>query len=177
MKNYFSKIFKTHKRQPKVANATSQGLKAKGQGQVSPNKNAACNNPTTVNVVSAPAQKPVLHKQLDDICAFLARYLHCSHHQRDLLALWILHSHCFSAFDFTPYLSLHSTKIQSGKTRCLQLLSLLCPHPALTASFATNNLSSRIHYSQHRPTFLLDECQATLGSRGSLGGVFRRRTQ
>ena len=35
----------------------------------------------------------------------------------------------------------------------------------LTASFATNNLSSRIHYSQQRPTFLLDESAATVGSR------------
>jgi len=111
------------------------------------------------------APPPSAVSSLDDVLKFLARYLHCSDHQRNLLALWVLHSHCFAAADFTPYLSIYSDKIQSGKTRCLQLLSLLCPNPALTASFATNNLSSRIHYSQQRPTFLLDQCHATVGSR------------
>jgi hypothetical protein len=104
-------------------------------------------------------------KNLDDITAFLSRYLYCTEHQCTLLALWILHTHCFSAAEVTPYLSIQSDMEQSGKTRSLQLLSLLCPNPALTASFATSSLSSRIHYSEQRPTFLLDECHATIGSR------------
>src|SRR5215510_12236749 len=167
-KNYLSKIFKTRKRQPKTA--SSQGPKANGQGLGLPNINAPCNNATTARDVSGSNQNrvappPSAVSSLDDVLKFLARYLHCSDHQRNLLALWVLHSHCFSALDVTPYLSIYSDKIQSGKTRCLQLLSLLCPNPALTASFATNNLSSRIHYSQQRPTFLLDQCHATLGSR------------
>jgi hypothetical protein len=43
----------------------------------------------------APARRPQL--QLDDVIAFLSRYLHCTEHQRTLLALWILHTHCPSA--------------------------------------------------------------------------------
>src|SRR5256714_748369 len=70
-----------------------------------------------------------------------------------------------SAAEVPPYLSIQSAVEQSGKTLSLQLLSLLCPNPALTANFATSTLSSRIHYSEQRPTFLLDECHATLGSR------------
>jgi Protein of unknown function (DUF3631) len=110
-----------------------------------------------------PATKPQL--KLDDVTTFLSRYLYCTEHQRTLLALWILHTHCFSAAEVTPYLSIQSAIEQSGKTLSLQLLGLLCPNPALTANFATNNLSSRIHYSEQRPTFLLDECHATIGSR------------
>src|SRR5437588_11230740 len=110
-----------------------------------------------------PAPRPQL--QLDDVIAFLARYLYCTEHQRTLIALWILHAHCFSAAEVTPYLSIQSALEQSGITLSLQLLSLLCPNPALTANFATSTLSTRIHYSEQRPTFLLDECHATLGSR------------
>src|SRR5258708_22162709 len=111
----------------------------------------------------APAPRPQL--KLDDVITLLSRYLYCTEPQRTLIALWILHAHCFSAAEVTPYLSIQSALEQSGKTLSLQLLSLLCPNPALTANFATSTLSSRIHYSQQRPTFLLDECHATLGSR------------
>src|SRR2546423_386923 len=110
-----------------------------------------------------PAPRPQL--KLDDVIAFLSRYLYCTEHQRTLIALWILHAHCFSAAEVTPYLSIQSAMEQSGNTLSLQLLSLLCPNPALTAHSAASSLSSRIHYSQQRPTFLLDECHATLGSR------------
>src|SRR5215470_17795917 len=72
-------------------------------------------------------------KSLDDVLTFLARYLYCTDHQRTLIALWILHAHCFSAAEVTPYLSIQSAMEQSGKTLSLQLLSLLCPNPALTA--------------------------------------------
>jgi hypothetical protein len=117
---------------------------------------------TPIEKADSPPKPKV---KLDDIIAFLSRYLYCTEHQRTLLALWILHTHCFSAAEVTPYLSIQSAMEQSGKTRNLQLLSLLCLNPALTASFATNSLSSRIHYSEQRPTFLLDECHATIGSR------------
>src|SRR5947207_10610127 len=120
----------------------------------------------------APAPKPQL--KLDDIITFLARYLYCTEHQRTLIALWVLHAHCFSAAEVTPYLSIQSALEQSGKTLSLQLLGLLCPNPALTANFATSSLSSRIHYSEQRPTFLLDECHATLGSRNRSKNPFLR---
>src|SRR5205809_6395141 len=91
----------------------------------------------------APVPRPQL--KLDDVIAFLARYLYCTEHQRTLIALWVLHAHCFSAAEVTPYLSIQSALEQSGKTLSLQLLSLLCPNPALTANFAASTLSSRIH--------------------------------
>src|SRR5437763_17136430 len=112
-------------------------------------------SPTPPAPANQPAPAPGPQLILDDIIAFLARYLYCTEHQRTLIALWVLHAHCFSAAEVTPYLSIQSAIEQSGKTLSLQLLSLLCPHPALTANFATSTLSSRIHYSQQRPTFLL----------------------
>ena len=101
---------------------------------------------------------------LEEISAFLDRYLHCSAHQRTVLALWVLHNYCFYAADVTPYLSIQSAHKQSGKTLCLRLLSVLCEDPALTAGFTLSNLARRMKLDP--PTaLLLDECQATLGAR------------
>ncbi|HEY6968851.1 MAG TPA: hypothetical protein VJA94_06595 [Candidatus Angelobacter sp.] len=68
-------------------------------------------------------------RMLDDICTFLARYLHCSPEQRTVLALWVLHTHSFAAARATPYLAIQSARKLSGKSLCLRLLSLLSAHP------------------------------------------------
>lgn len=105
-------------------------------------------------------------KMLDDVCAFLGRYLQCSPHQRTVLALWILHTYCFGAARSTPYLAIQSSRRLSGKTLCLRLLGLLCANPALTSGYTASALVKRIHSSPGQvPTFLLDESPATLGSR------------
>ena len=130
--------------------------------------------PVAVTPVPQPAPapepepcKPTKHsKLLDDLCAFLARYLHCSPHQRTVLALWILHTHCFAAARSTPYLAIQSHRRLSGKSLCLRLLSLLCSHPALTSGYTASALVKRIHSSPNElPTFLLDQSSATVGTR------------
>ncbi|HEY6351635.1 MAG TPA: hypothetical protein VI636_19715, partial [Candidatus Angelobacter sp.] len=115
-------------------------------------------NPQTTKPESpSPSDGARLLKQITD---FLARYLHCSEHQRTVLALWIFHSHCFSAARATPYLHIRSQHKQSGKTLCLHLLSLLCERPAPTTGFTAATLTYRTD-TLDLPTFLLDECQAT----------------
>lgn len=109
---------------------------------------------------------------LDRVSQFIGRYLQCSEHQVTVMALWALHSYCLPAARVTPYLSIQSTEKQSGKTLCLQLLSFLCDSPALTAGFTASNLTRRMDGSIS--TILLDECQATLGTRArSKGPVLR----
>jgi hypothetical protein len=80
------------------------------------------------------------------------------------MALWLLHTHCFAAAQVTPYISIQSVQKQSGKTLCLQLLSLLSPNPALTSGVTAAVLSKRTDAAE-RPTFLLDDSQITLGNR------------
>src|SRR5215471_18153142 len=133
MKNFFSKIFKNNKRQPTnhPSAAVTQGPKvedpgmprAKGQGLGLIDENTAGNNRTTASHISKTGVQI-----LDDICAFLARYLHCSPEQRTVLALWILHTHSFPAARSTPYLAIQSARKLSGKSLCLRLLSLLSAH-------------------------------------------------
>lgn len=108
------------------------------------------------------------NKLLNDVSEFIGRYLQCSEHQRTVLALWALHTHCISAAQVTPYLAIQSAEKQSGKTLCLQLLKLLCNDPALTASFTASTLSRRIDAAPS--TILLDECHAVLGTRNRSKG-------
>src|SRR5215471_7362902 len=77
---------------------------------------------------------------LNQVTQFIGCYLQCSEHQRTVLALWVLHTHSTTAAQVTPYLAIQSAQKQSGKTLCLQLLSLLCADPALTAGFTANTL-------------------------------------
>src|SRR5215813_7385738 len=100
---------------------------------------------------------------LRQITQFIGRYLHCSEHQRTVLALWVFHTHCFPAAQVTPYIAIRSNHKQSGKTLCLQLLSRLCSEPAFSAGFTAATLTRRIDPAI--PTLLLDEFQATIGTR------------
>ena len=100
---------------------------------------------------------------LQQIIQFIGRYLHCSEHQRTVLALWVFHTHCFPVAQVTPYLAIRSNHKQSGKTLCLQLLSRLCAEPAFSAGFTAATLTRRIDPAI--PTLLLDEFQATIGTR------------
>src|SRR5437588_10340404 len=109
---------------------------------------------------------------LDHVTGVIGRYLQCSEHQRTVMALWIFHTHCLPAAQVTPYLAIQSSEKESGKTLCLELLSMLCDFPALTASFSASTISRRIDDSVS--TVLLDECQAILGTRArSKGPVLR----
>src|SRR5215813_3135112 len=100
---------------------------------------------------------------VDVVKQFLARYLECSEHQRTVLALWVLHSHALIGSEVTPYLAIQSAEKQSGKTLCLKLLGMLITHHALTAGFTPANISRRL--DPYISTVLLDECQATVGTR------------
>ena len=112
-------------------------------------------------------------KLLSHLTRFIGRYLRCSDDQLTLMALWVLHTYCLPAAQVTPYLSIQSAHKQSGKTLCLQLLNLLCEHPALTAAFTPSTFTLRIT-ERIVSAVLLDECHATLGTRArSKGPVLR----
>src|SRR5215469_14777662 len=116
--------------------------------------------------ISAPAPDvPDINgdELLSEVLDFIGRYLHCSEHQRTVLALWIFHTHCSFAATTTPYLAIRSDHKQSGKTLCLHLLSLLSSESAFSSGFTAATLSRRIDPVPR--TMLLDEFQATIGTR------------
>ena len=106
----------------------------------------------------------------DEIKAFMSRFIAFpDERQADALALYVLHTHAFDAAYCTPYIYISSPEKQSGKTRVLEVLHLLCRNPLKTASaspgalYATIESGLPVHteegvsYGGGKPTIFLDE--------------------
>ena len=70
---------------------------------------------------------PLSPEIMEKLTGFMRRFLVCSDEQLTLLALWVLHTYCISAFHVTPCLNICSAERRTGKSTCLQLLRCLCP--------------------------------------------------
>jgi hypothetical protein len=103
----------------------------------------------------------------DQVVEALRRYIvFTSEEQAWAVALWVLHTYVFRLFDTTPYLDVTSPAKQSGKSRLLELLSLLAarPWPLIEGSAAV--LFRKI--DKTHPTLLVDEVDATFGKKSEL---------
>jgi len=121
-----------------------------------------------------------LHALLDDLVAFVRRFVVLSREQSDAVALWIFHTHAFDAADTTPYLAITSAEKRSGKTRLLEVLELLVARPWLTGRTTPAALVRKV--DAEKATLLLDESDAAFKGpqeyaealRGVLNSGFRR---
>src|SRR5271170_794797 len=112
-------------------------------------------------IFGEPAQSVDAALMLDDIVSFIRRFVSLSPAQACVIALWVGHTHCFSAFDVTPYLSITSAEMQCGKTRLLEILELLVFNPWRTGRGTAAVLIRKI--DAERSTVLLDEADAAFG--------------
>jgi len=74
--------------------------------------------------------------------------------QRDICAIWVMHTHVIEVFGFTPYLWIFSPVKRCGKTRLLFLLQI-AKAPWLTGRTTAAALARMINAAH--PTLLLDE--------------------
>jgi hypothetical protein len=94
--------------------------------------------------------------------------------------LWIVHTHALDAADTTPYLNVKSAEKRSGKTRLLEVLSLLAAGSWLTGRVTAAVLVRKV--AEEAPALLLDESDAAFKGereyaetlRGVLNAGFRR---
>jgi hypothetical protein len=102
---------------------------------------------------------------VERVSAYVRRYVVLTDEQLLAVALWVLHTYAIDAAQQTPYLSLRSVEKQSGKTRLLEVLELLCPrarmwtHPSEAVTFRS--------IEAEQPTLLLDEIDAIWSERGN----------
>jgi hypothetical protein len=110
---------------------------------------------------------------LDDVQSVLERFVvfPLGEHQSATLALWIVHTHCFTAFDTTPYLHVFSPEKGSGKSRLFEVLDPLV-YRGWFVTAATEATVFRKLESDH-PTLLLDEIDAVFGRAAELTQVLR----
>ena len=106
-----------------------------------------------------------LAEYLGRVEGFLVRYVAFpSAHEAVAVALWIAAAHLVELFETSPLLAITSAEMRSGKTRLLELLELLVPHP-----FRVIMPSEAVVYTvlaqRPRRTMLLDEADAVFSPR------------
>ena len=111
------------------------------------------------------AQTPLWYPEgaelLREVESFIVRFVVLPPCTGFPLALWVVASFCFQAFDATPYLCVTSPTPRCGKTRLLEVLSLLVSNPERTANVSEAALFRIIE--ANRPTLLLDEAETLRG--------------
>lgn len=95
---------------------------------------------------------------LDDVRAFIQRFVILSEAAARVAALWIVHTHTFDAADCTPYLSVTSPEKRSGKTRLIEVTETIVANPWYTGRVTAAVLYRKI--DAEAPTLLLDESDA-----------------
>ena len=91
---------------------------------------------------------------LDEVVAFLRRYVAMTDEQADACTLWTAHSHAFAAAETTPYLHITSAEKQSGKSRLLETLEYVVARPWHTSRASVAALVRKV---SDGITLLLDE--------------------
>lgn len=85
------------------------------------------------------------------------------------LALWVVHCHCFEAFEVTPRLQVKSAVKQSGKSTLIDLLKLVTPKSIEVETVSVAFIFRAIELV--RPTLLLDEADRYLKDKDELIAV------
>ena len=97
---------------------------------------------------------------LDEIVSVLNRFVVLPLHGSEVVALWILHTFVFDAFEFTARLLIWSPSMRCGKSRLLRLIAALVSR-ALTCEGITGPALFR-SIEKYRPTMLIDEADTML---------------
>jgi len=108
---------------------------------------------------------------LDNIMDMLRRYVFIGREEAIITTLWIAHTHCLPAAQFTPYIHLRSALPREGKSVLLELMEFLVARPLVvgdpTPAALAEQTTHRIYMSGEAPTMLWDE----------IDSVFERRTE
>ena len=79
------------------------------------------------------------------------------------VALWDAHAHLLDCFDSTPRLAFLSPEPGSGKSRALEIVETLVPHPMTAINASAAALFRAVSAGSGRPTILFDEIDTVFG--------------
>ena len=110
-------------------------------------------------IKAAPMPAQDTGELLTDVEAFVRRFVVLPGDASYLTAtLYVAHTWAFDAAHATPYLVVESPEKQSGKTRLLEVLELICRNPVKVASITAAALFQTVGYGT--PTLMIDEADA-----------------
>jgi|GEM_PF-2551128 len=145
---------------PSVNNDETQ-LEARANTYQDPTPSTSVGTDGTVPDKTIPSELIPGDKLLDMVSEFLLKYVVLTNAQANTVALWIAHTHAFSAAETTPYLQITSPEKQCGKTRLLEVLVLMVKRPWFTGRVTSAVLARKV--DKDEPTLLLDESDAAFG--------------
>lgn len=106
---------------------------------------------------------------LNDIARVILQHVVTSAEAADAAALWILHTHCFRAFGYTPRFNIRSPIRGCGKSTFLAVIGAMVAKPK-SAENVTTAVMFRL-VDQYAPTVLLDEYDTFLPGNEELRGI------
>jgi hypothetical protein len=106
---------------------------------------------------------------LDALAIFIRRHLFLPDGTPDALAVWVVHTYCFTRFRHTPRVALTSPEKRCGKTTVLEVLEVLVASPLSTSNITSAALFRTIELA--KPTLLIDEADSFLGDNDDLRGA------
>lgn len=98
---------------------------------------------------------------LHDVETFITQFVILPPHTALAIALWAIATFCFDKFDALAYLCVSSPTPRCGKTRLLEVLSLIVSNPTRTGNVSEAALFRFIEAES--PTLLLDEAEPLKG--------------
>jgi hypothetical protein len=103
-------------------------------------------------------------RMLGAVYKFLGRFVsYPSEHARVAHALWIVHTHLMGRWDSTPRIAFLSAEPASGKSRALEVTSLLVPRPMQAVNMSSSALFRSMGSENGLPTILYDEIDTVFG--------------
>ncbi|MFF7148110.1 DUF3631 domain-containing protein [Streptomyces griseoaurantiacus] len=79
------------------------------------------------------------------------------------VTLWDAHAHLLDCFDSTPRIAFLSPEPGSGKTRALEIVETLVPHPMTAVNASAAALFRSVSAGTGKPTILFDEIDTVFG--------------
>ncbi|SPE49831.1 hypothetical protein SNS2_1527 [Streptomyces netropsis] len=117
--------------------------------------------PDTTHAQAAPTDGAGL---LDEVEAFHRRFnVFPTQAAYAAVALWDAHAHLLDCFDSTPRLAFLSPEPGSGKSRALEIVETLVPHPMVAVNASAAALFRAVSRTDGRPTILFDEIDTVFG--------------
>lgn len=128
-------------------------------------------SPPIVKELWRPYSEPIIFGELDGLYENIAGFIQDHVVLRDMqeveiMALWIIASYKQGCFDTAPYLQFLGA-IESGKTRALEVLSMLCYRAVNLISISPAALCRLIE--RYTPTVLLDQAEQKFNLKSERG--------
>jgi hypothetical protein len=111
-----------------------------------------------VTTSSTPEGTPIGCALIAEVESYIRSYVTLAETSYALvIALWLVATHVWTAFDAFPYLVVTSSTKRSGKTRLLELMSFVASNSRLVANISPAALYRTISFD--KPTLLIDEAE------------------